>query len=537
MWVLCLPEAPAELVRVVDEHAEGNPLFIEEVIAALVERDAVIRDSGHVRIRHDVAVDVPGTVQDIIRARIDRLDEPIKRTLQTAAIIGREFTLRILHHVSEDTNDLHRHLEALKRLELVHEKRVFPETAYSFKHAVTQEVAYQTLLTSRRQAVHALIGSAMEDLYTDQLDEQAAVLAHHFSRSDRIDKAIRYALRAGDRATGLYANVEAAVHYELALALARDHAVTPDAARWRIDAAIKLAAVGITRQDLERNEKNLQAAHELAESLGDDARLAAVLYWLGRLHYVRFEPRRAIEYSGRSLEIADRLRDEALAAPAVNLMGRAAWAISDFARSADLMERSVEQMRRLGNKAEESTAAGFVAWVCGLMGDFDRAVRYAELGIAVAREIGNPFAEAAALMMRGFVDGQRGEWSQSLAEFTAATVAAQRAGDLFRVYLVKFNAGRIHIMAGDPATGRAVLEESIELADRIGTKFGLAWQKPSSPNLCWLQANWIAPGRSAMRRFVPPRRPVIAGSRRRRTESWLTPRSLRASPAGKKPGS
>jgi len=486
---------PPELVRVIWDKAEGNPLFVEEIATSLLER-GVVRGGTEVNWAGGTVVDIPPTIQDIIRARIDRLGDPVKRTMQNAAVIGREFGLRLLTRISEVAPGVEQSVDTLKRLEFIHETRVFPELEFIFKHGVIQDVTYGSLLAPRRREVHAAIGRAIEELYADRLEDHAAFLAYHYARSEHGDKALQYALIAGDRAARMYASTEAKTFYEQALAITRGLPPSPAADRSQIDAVLKLAAVGVTRQDIERDLANLEQARALTEKLPDQRRLAQVLYWRGRLRYVSGDSTGALAYATQSLAIADQLGDDALAAPPVNLMGRIHALRADFQQAALLLERSVEQMRRLGDKGEESTAAGLAGWVLGCSGEFARGLAYADQGIRLAREIQNPFAEAAALLYRGQVDIARGDWPQAIEDCASARRIAERAGDLFRAYIAEFSEGRAHTLAGDPARGRVLLEESLALAQQIGTKFYLSGLKtalatcltalgdPAAPALC-----------------------------------------------------
>jgi class 3 adenylate cyclase/tetratricopeptide (TPR) repeat protein len=469
---------PSGLVRFVRDKAEGNPLFMEEITASLLERGILLRRDGEILWPGGAPADFPDTIQDIIRARIDRLEEPVKRTVQAAAVIGREFGLRLLTRISEMAAEVQHHLETLTRAELIHETRFFPELEYIFKHAVTQDVAYQSLLAKRRKDLHGAIGQAVETLYADRLDEHAPILAYHYARSEHQEKAIAYALRAGNQAARLYANAEATTYYEQALAMARVLPPSPEAHCCEIDASLKLAAVGMTRQHIERDQQNVERARALAEQLQDARRLAEALYWLGRLQYVLGDPAKAIEYAARSLEIADRLGDESLAAPPVNLMARGYWR-SDPPKARRMIERSVEQMSRLGHKGEEATALGFAAMLFATGGEFDRALVYADRGLALAQEIQNPLAEAAAYMYRGILHDQRGENARAIADYECATRVAEGAGDLFRVYIVKFWESRAHTRAGDASRARTLAEEGFALAEKIGTRFVLAHGKVS----------------------------------------------------------
>jgi class 3 adenylate cyclase/tetratricopeptide (TPR) repeat protein len=468
---------PPGLLRCIQEKASGNPLFIEEVTRVLVERGLLGRENGGFTWTSDAEVAFPDTIQDIMRARIDRLQEPVKRTVQTAAVIGREFGLRLLTRISEWAAVVPQDLETLKQAELIHERRVFPELVYCFKHAVIQDVAYESLLLQRRQALHGAIGQAIAELYADRLEEQAAVLAYHYARSAHQDRAVTYALVAGDRAARLYARAEATTYYEQALTMARALPSSPEAQRAQIDAILKLASVGMTRQDLERDGRNLEQAHALAEALADVRRLAQVLYWQGRILYALGDPQTALGHARQSLAIADRLGDEALAAPSTNLMGRISWYLSDYVNASQQLARSTEQMRRLGNTTEEATAAAFAGLNFGFIGEFTQALAYADHGLRLAREIRNPFAESAAYHYRGMIHNQRGAWTQAITDCEEARRVAERTGDRFRVYLVQFFEGRAHTMDGNTGRGRELLAESIALSAQLGTTFGVGMAK------------------------------------------------------------
>jgi len=222
-------------------------------------------------------------------------------------------------------------------------------------------------------------------LDSEQNDEQAVVLAYHYGRSRHSDKAIQYALLAGDHAVRLHARAEASNHYGQALATALALGDTPEAQRGQVDAMLKLAAVSASRADLERDLKNLPQARALAEALDDQPRLAQVLYWLGRVHWARGESAVAADYAEQSLAIADVLGDEALAAPSTNLLGRYYVIQGNVARGSEMLARSVEQMQRIGNIVEEATAAGFAGFGYGWKGDFTRAFTYAKRGLALAQ--------------------------------------------------------------------------------------------------------------------------------------------------------
>ena len=464
--------AADDLLRFIAERADGNPLFIEEVTRGLVERNFVIHQPARLQLASAAELEFPSTIQGIIQARIDALGELVKQDIQMAAVIGREFDLPLLMTASDAPAEVSSHLDTLKRVELIHQTRLLPHLEYRFKHAVIQGVAYRSLLGPRRQALHGVIGRSMEQLGRV---EQASVLAHHYSQSDRQEKAVRYALLAGDQAARLHANAEAASHYDLALDLARSLPPSAEMQRSQIDAALKRASVGTTREALEADERNLEQARVLADTLGDEPRMASVLYWLGRLAYVRGMFDRATDYAEQSLVIADRLDDETLAAPPVNLMGRRYYLTGEYARASRLLARSVEQMRSLGNPTEEATAAGFAGVAYGALGVFDRALEYADHGVQLAQQLKNPFVEAAAYNYRAVAYCHQGSAAAAISDCEEARRIAERVGDRFRIYLVQFYEGQAYTMAGSPAKACELLEASVALAKELGTTTLLAW--------------------------------------------------------------
>ena len=219
--VLATDALPAELRALIATKAEGNPFYVEELVKSLEEGGALRRANGRLDLARPVtASDIPGTIQDVIAARIDRLAEAPKRTLQLASVIGREFTRRLVDRLAEIRERTEDFLRELTALELIHERRRFPELAYMFKHALTQDVAYASLLVQRRKELHGLIGRAIEELYADRLPEHYEMLAHHFSRAEDWDRALDYLLKAAEKATQAFGLRQALDLYAEALAVA-----------------------------------------------------------------------------------------------------------------------------------------------------------------------------------------------------------------------------------------------------------------------------------------------------------------------------
>jgi class 3 adenylate cyclase/tetratricopeptide (TPR) repeat protein len=219
--VLAADGLPDALRSVIGAKAEGNPFYVEELVKSLEESGAIRRVEGRLALTQPLtALAVPGSIQDVIAARIDRLAEAPKRTLQLAAVIGREFTRRLVDRLAEIRERSDDFLRELTALELIFERRLYPELAYMFKHALTQDVAYDSLLVQRRRELHALVGRAIEELYADRLPEHYEMLAHHFSKAEDWPRALDYLVKAAEKATQAFGLRQAVAYYAEALVAA-----------------------------------------------------------------------------------------------------------------------------------------------------------------------------------------------------------------------------------------------------------------------------------------------------------------------------
>ena len=216
--VLQVATLPQQLQQLITGKAEGNPFYIEEVTKSLVESGVLRKTNGSYSLEQPVEqIRVPDTIQEVILSRIDRLKRQAKEAIQLASVIGREFTVRLLNRISHIEAKMDDLLAELKSLELIYEKAYFPELSYMFKHALTHDVAYSTLLVERRRALHRIVAAAIEELYADRLSEHYEALAHHYYQGQQWQKALDYLVKAGDKATAAYANQDALDYYARAL--------------------------------------------------------------------------------------------------------------------------------------------------------------------------------------------------------------------------------------------------------------------------------------------------------------------------------
>jgi len=259
---------PALENRIV-EKTKGNPFFVEEIVRELMEReDIILQDDRYVSTRPIDQLHIPNSVQAVLAARMDRLSEDLKRTMQVASVIGRDFAFKILNTILELGDELRGHLTNLVGLEILYEKALFPELEYIFKHALTQEVAYESLLKQRRQAIHERIAQAIEEIYADRLEEHYELLSHHYEGSGKVRKAVHYLLLAGEKSIEKNAVHSASEFFRKAIALSvsDNFQVTPEI-EMRMYYGLALAVVsigGFADEDfLERMKKAIQHSQDL----------------------------------------------------------------------------------------------------------------------------------------------------------------------------------------------------------------------------------------------------------------------------------
>jgi class 3 adenylate cyclase/tetratricopeptide (TPR) repeat protein/energy-coupling factor transporter ATP-binding protein EcfA2 len=303
-----------ELRELILTRAAGNPFFMEEFTHTLLENGSIQKkDHQYVLSRKASDIQVPDTIQGIIAARMDRLEDNLKRTMQVASVIGRDFAYRVLQTITGTREELKSYLLNLQGLEFIYEKSLFPELEYIFKHALTQEVAYNSLLLKRRKEIHERIGKAIEELYPDRLEEFYEALAFHFEQGESRDKAIDYHIRSGEKSSDRYAVEEAHRHFQEAFdILFGKPGRTKDEDCLLIDLLIKWAYVFFFRGDFRGLNDLLNAHKELAESLNDKARLGMFYAWLGLAIYARGKVKDSYEYLKKALRLGEETGDQQL---------------------------------------------------------------------------------------------------------------------------------------------------------------------------------------------------------------------------------
>jgi class 3 adenylate cyclase/tetratricopeptide (TPR) repeat protein len=413
------------LTRLLIERTEGNPLYVEESVRALMETGALQGDRGACRLAVRLtSIQVPATVQAILAARIDRLAPEEKELLQAAAVIGNDVAYSLLQAIVDFPEDtLHQHLSTLQAGEFLYEKSLFPELEYTFKHALTHEVAYGTVLHERRRALHTRIAESIERLYADRLTEQVERLAYHALRSEVWSKALSYSHQAGEKALGRSALREAWSHLEHAIAvlphLPQTKTTLEQAIDLRLEARTCLGPLGEFARLL---EVGLEAV-PLAEALHDLHREALVHSLVSIALTLLGRGMEGIAYGERAMAIAAASQEPIVDISARYALGIAHWHLGAFRTAIDILHRHVEmEPEQAGVRSIEPWVAAdlrrarylycqsqTVAAHCfAELGDFDRAMQHAGRALKVAQELELLSPRALAESAAGTVHVRRG---------------------------------------------------------------------------------------------------------------------------------
>jgi class 3 adenylate cyclase/tetratricopeptide (TPR) repeat protein len=351
--------------------ADGNPLFLEQLTLHAGEAKD-LRSS----------LMVPDTIHDVVMARIDRLPDELKRLLQIASVIGREFSLRLLSAVWRGAEPLDNLLHELNRLEFVYERVVGDGIVYIFRHALTQEAAYGSLLERHRRAHHGTVGNALEALYRGRRDEVAELLALHFGRSKEAEKAVDYAILAAQKSQRRWANTEALAYFSDALRLLDTMPDTEPNRLRRIDAVLNQAEV---KYALGRYTEHIRALEEIrgvVDETADPPRRAAWHYWTGFLHATSGgRPDVAIEHCRRAAEIASAFSLDEINAISESCLAQVYMIAGKLHEALDAGERALAIFEARGTRWWAGRTLWHLTSIANYLGDWEASLNYCRRGI------------------------------------------------------------------------------------------------------------------------------------------------------------
>jgi tetratricopeptide (TPR) repeat protein len=507
-------EIDKELEELIINKTEGVPFYIEEFVKSLKELRVIEREDNTYRLVKELkAVSIPSKVQDVIMARVDTLSEGAKRLLQTGSVIGREFSHELIKQVTEiQEGELISDLSVLKDSELLYERGIYPESSYIFKHALTQEVAYNSLLLKQRKEIHGKIGNVLEALYQEHIEKNSDTLAYHYSLSDHKDKALEYLDLANCKAKQVCAVEEAKAYFVESMKVLDAMPDTNENKERRISLLLKqwemfwllykipeyrdlliryeamaeeLGNQGILGQfyvrlgsceqwfgELDKSIKTLIKAIELCGSTGNTEYVRDAYFHLQRSYYWSGDYDLCLESGENFLKILDSDFDPSSYVYSVSVM---AWAYADLGN----WERATEEGKRALKLAEKysndnliSYAAFSLAYMYNYKKDLARAVEYGELS---AEKATTPLSRVSAMAALGYALCLVGELRKGINLLNQLLLTNKAEDYLGLVPWLNVMLGEGYWLAGEPEKSKQILEEALDLGERVKMKLWIGW--------------------------------------------------------------
>ncbi|SHK97867.1 Double zinc ribbon [Desulfatibacillum alkenivorans DSM 16219] len=475
-------EAVPELRDLIITRAAGNPLYMEELTRSLFENGCIAKEGAQFAlIGRAESLQVPDTIQGIIAARIDRLEESLKRTMQVASVIGRDFAFKILQTVTGMRENLKKSLVNLQDLEFIYEKQLFPELEYIFKHVMIQEVAYDSLLIMRRKELHEKIGQAVEEIYSARIEEFYEVLAYHYSKSENAEKACKYLKLSGEKASIKHANQESLQIYRQALEILKSQ---PESQKR------KKAIIALIQQMLPPmvflnypgdSLRLIEYGEDLAKKIPDEkamavlnARLAHYYSWAGNTPL-------SMDYAEKSIRYAE-------ASGCIDLMIRTVCGIINTYYVSGKIRNLIEISARLINIIEKQATqfnkydlpiipypylCSYASIALALQGRFSEMQTYLDKGLPVAMESNHLVTMGHSNLFYAFSLLIKGEYEKPIELAQMSLKCFEKANSpLFYIFALTALAWA-YCLSGDLETARGYCDKSLKMHKDTGIVFNL----------------------------------------------------------------
>ncbi len=421
---------PTDFIQMMIAKAEGNPLYLEEIIKSLQSTDVIVEDDqGYKLTKRIQEIDIPDSIQEIVLARVDRLKGQSKLTLQTASVIGREFTLKMLAKKEELERQLKRYVGELRKLELIHEKSFYPEIEYMFKNAVTKDVIYNSLLLTQRKKLHKRIAESIERLYEDRLEDYFEMLAFHYLQSETREKSINYLIQAGKKAKRIYANNEAIEYFIRALEI--------------ID--------GTDGQWSTHKRDAHQEVAFLYDLVGD------------------YE--KALQHYGKSLDYVSSVVDRA---EVLRKMGMVQEKRGDLTGSMAAYEQAMQVLGETDHPLGKGRLYMNIGWLYNRSGSYDKALEFCNQALSIFRSEKRDYESAMALNNIAVIQEFRGEWHQAEKLNRESIRLIHKIGDQRKLGSFCVSAGLLSWKQRKYRKSKSFFKRSYKIMESIGNNFGVA---------------------------------------------------------------
>jgi class 3 adenylate cyclase/tetratricopeptide (TPR) repeat protein len=470
------------LTQLLIARTQGNPFFLEESVRTLIETQVLVGERGaYSLVKALPSIQVPATVQAVLAARIDRLPPEDKRLLQTTAVIGTEIAFPLLQSIADLPEEaLHRGLTHLQTAEFLYETRLFPDHEYTFKHALTHEVAYGSLVQERRRALHARIVEAIEALAGDRVAEHVERLAYHSLRGEVWDKTLAYCRQAGEKTMARSAYREAVGAFEQALSALQHLPETYALREQAIDLRFALRSALFPSGNSDRILVALREAEALAATLDDPRRSGQVSAFLLVHFWQQGAYDQAIAAGQHALTLATASGELVLHVLANRYLGLAYHAQGDYRRAIDCFEQTVASLdgaRRhefFGQITLPAVASrAWLAWCHAELGTFVEGRALGEEGLRIAETVGHPASLMIAAWGVGVLSLRQGDLPRALPRLERAMGLCQEADLSFWFPLMAAALGAVYTLAGRVADAVPLLTQAMEQAttsERVDTQ-------------------------------------------------------------------
>lgn len=465
-----------ELMGLIIKKAGGNALFVEEVTRSLVDNGTIVESDGGYTIDKEASqIDVPSSVQDIIMARIDRLEESRKSKLQVCSVIGREFSFELLQKISAiNENELRERLMTLTNSDLIYERGVYPDVDYLFKHALTLEVAYNTLLLQKRKELHEKVGSAIEEMYPSRLEEFYGVLAHHFSKSDNRGKAVYYLTLVGKRAKDVLSTDEALTNFNEALKLLGQMEKTDTNKGKRIDILFEIENIYDNMAKRDDQKKILEEIITLSKDINDKTRVSDGYIKQGELLSVMGEYQKAKEICQSALTLKRETGDKIGEGKALRGMGFINWRSADYNDALKYHKEALMVHRELGSREAEGFELISLGEIYRKLGQYEDALSHLHEAFNIHRDARIVTGQNVSAFNIGTVYGEMGNY-EKCAEYYRECWRIIKEGGFrsFRAYshfIVPISLGNVYSRLGNYEDSLQYYGEALDISRGLGDK-------------------------------------------------------------------
>ena len=467
----------APLKRLVIERTEGNPFFIEESVRTLVESQVLSGGRGAHRLDRLLgSIQVPATVQAVLATRIDRLAPEDKRLLQAAAVIGKDVPLALLQAIAELAGDeLRAGLGRLQAAEFLYGTQLFSDPGYTFKHALTHDVAYGSLLNERRRAMHARIVEAIEQLYADRIAEQLERLAHHAFRGEVWEKALSYLRQAGDKASTRSAYREALECFDLALAALPHLAETRETIEQAVNLRLQARGALLLLGELEGLLPYLSEAERLAATLEDQRLLGHASAAMCNYLWQTGASAEARTRGARAQAIGDACGDVELEANANLVLGYVLQTSGDIRGAEDCFHKVIQLLS--GNPARKRgrwtgfmvpMARAYLAWLLAERGEFDEGSAQGEEALRLADSLNQPFTIIFACFGVGWLAVLQSDFSRAIGLLERAYALCREWSIGFMTPFAMWSLAYAYALSGRVEEGLALLRQALTAYESKG---------------------------------------------------------------------